>query len=83
MKMSTSLMSGGDPALLSQCLEFCQALASMGQTITFSVTLGSTFAFNLDTSVKATSSDMKITKKKKPSLEEEHSEKEIILEAEK
>ena len=65
--MATSLMSGGDPALLSQCLEFCQALASMGQTITFSVTLGSTFAFNLDTSVKATSSDMKITKKKKPS----------------
>ena len=65
--MATSIMSGGDPALLSQCLEFCQALASMGQTIPFSVTLASTLIFNLDTSVKATSSDMKITKKKKPS----------------
>ena len=52
---------------MSQCLEFCQALASMGQTISFSVTLGSTFAFNLDTRMKSTCSVIKTSKKKKPS----------------
>ena len=65
--MATSAMGGDDPALLSQCLEFCQALASMGQTISFSVTLGSTFAFNLDTRMKSTCSVVKTSKKKKPS----------------
>ena len=39
----------------------------MGHTISFSVTLGSTFTFNLDTRVKATSPVVKMTKKKKPS----------------
>mgnify|MGYP007095145959 CR=1 FL=1 len=36
---------------MSQYLDFCQALASMGQTISFSLTLGSTFYFNLGTNL--------------------------------
>ena len=58
-------MSGGDPALVKQCLDFCQALASMGQTISISLTLGSNFSFNLDTRRKAASSVEKLPKKKK------------------
>ena len=53
--------------MLKHCLDFCQALASMGQTISFSLTLGSTFSFNLDNKGKATSPVGKMTKKKKPS----------------
>ena len=60
-------MSEGDPALVSQCLDFCQALASMGQTISFSLTIGSTFSFNLDTRRKTTSPGEKVNNKKKPS----------------
>ena len=63
--MATSTLSGGEPALLKQCLDFCQALASMGQTISFSLTLGSTFSFNLDNKGKANSPVGKMTKKKK------------------
>ena len=44
-------ISGGDPALVSQWHNLCQALASMGQTISFSLTLGSTIYFNLDTNI--------------------------------
>ena len=33
MKIPTSTISGGDPALVKQCLDFCQSLASMGQNI--------------------------------------------------
>ena len=41
--------ANGDPALLTQCLEFCQALASKGQAFSISLTLGSSFTFSLDT----------------------------------
>ena len=44
-------MSVGKSSLLSQYLDFCQALASMGQTISFSLTLGSIFYFNLGTNL--------------------------------
>ena len=67
MKMATSTLSGGEPVLLKQCLDFCQALANNGQTISFSLTIGSTFSFNLDTREKATSPVEKMIKKKKPS----------------
>ena len=63
--MTTSTLSGGDPALVTQCLDFCQALASMGRTISLSLTLGSIFSFNLDTRRKPTSPDEKVMKKKK------------------
>ena len=60
-------MSGGDPALVKQCLDVCQALAIMGKTNFFSRILGSTFIFNLDTRSKAASPVGEIPKKKKPS----------------
>ena len=44
-------MSVGEPSLVSQYLDFCQALASMGQTISFSLTLDDTFYFNLGTNL--------------------------------
>ena len=58
-------MSGVEPALVSQCLDFCKAPASKGQTISFSLTLDSTFYFNLDSRRKATSPNEKVTQKKK------------------
>ena len=64
--MATSTVSGGDPVLVSQCLDFCQALASMGQAISFSLTLGSSFSFTLDTRRKTTP-ERDVEKKKKPS----------------
>ena len=36
-------------SLASQCLALCQALASQGQEFTFSVNIGSSFSFSLDT----------------------------------
>ena len=36
-------------SLASQCLALCQALASQGQEFTFSVTIGASFSFSLDT----------------------------------
>ena len=58
-------MIGGEPALLTQCLDFCQALASMRHTISFSLALGSTFFFNLDSRKKATSPSEKRPQQKK------------------
>ena len=34
--------------LTKQCLDFCQALASRSHAFTFTLTLGSTFSFSLD-----------------------------------
>ena len=39
-------------SLASQCLALCQALASQGQEFTFSVNIGSSFSFSLDTRKK-------------------------------
>ena len=44
-------MSVCESSLVSQYLDFCQALASMGQTISLSLTHGSTFYFNLGTNL--------------------------------
>ena len=43
--------------LVSKCLEFNQALAALGQTISLSINIGSIFIFNLETRVKATTLD--------------------------
>ena len=51
-----------DTPLLSKCLEFCQALASQGQVFNFSVAIGPTFTFSLDTRSKAFESQ--VNKKK-------------------
>ena len=39
--------------LVSKCMDFCQALASQGQTFHFSLNMGPTFSFSLDTRGKA------------------------------
>ena len=54
-----------DTPLLSKCLEFCQALANQGQVFNFSVAIGPTFTFSLDTRSKAVVNQ--VVKKKKPS----------------
>ena len=38
-----------DSSLATQCLDFCQALARQGKVFKFSLTIGSTFTFSLDT----------------------------------
>ena len=38
-----------DSSLATQCLDFCQVLARQGKVFKFSLTIGSTFAFSLDT----------------------------------
>jgi hypothetical protein len=80
--MASSTMSGGDSVLVSQCLDFCQALAIMEQTISFSLTLGSTYSFNLDTRKKDTSPGEKVIQKKKQSpstIRRNHRRKEEFL----
>ena len=38
--------------LVSKCMDFCQALASQGQAFNFSLAIGPTFSFSLDTRSK-------------------------------
>ena len=45
----TADMLTGDDSLASQCLAFCQTLASQGMDFHFSLTINSTFSFSLDT----------------------------------
>ena len=40
-------------ALVSKCMDFCQALATQGQAFHFSVAIGPSFSFSLDTRSKA------------------------------
>ena len=42
-------MTTVDSPLASQCMDFCYALASQNKALTFSLKIGSTFAFSLDT----------------------------------
>ena len=39
-------MASVDSSLASQCMDFCQALASQNKSFTFSLTIGSTFALH-------------------------------------
>ena len=57
--------TSGDPVLLNQCLEFCQALATKGQNFSISITLGPSFTFSLDT--RGETNHVVKKKKKKPS----------------
>ena len=55
--MAAVLSSAVDSSLASQCMAFCQALASQGKEFNFTLNIGSTFSFSLDTrgkNVKAT-----------------------------
>ena len=49
--------------MASQCMDFCHALASHQKIFTFSLTIGSTFAFSLDT--REATRKVEETKKKK------------------
>ena len=48
-EMSSSEEGAANSALVKQCLEFCQTLASMGQTINLSLSIGSNFSISLNT----------------------------------
>ena len=45
-------VDGVDATLVSKCMAFCQALASQGQAFNFSLAIGPTFSFSLDTRSK-------------------------------
>ena len=47
--MAAPAMSLDNSDLASQCMAFCQALASKGQTFSFTINVGSSFSFSLDT----------------------------------
>ena len=64
--MITSILNE-DTAMLSKCLEFCQALASHGHKFSFSLSLGPNFSFSLDTRVGAPVKQ--VTRKKSPSTQ--------------
>ena len=49
VKMTAEWSNRADSSLASQCLAFCQALASQGKDFSFSLTINSTFSFSLDT----------------------------------
>ena len=42
-----------ESSLASKCMEFCQALASQEKVFSFSIKIGNTFSFSLDTKEKA------------------------------
>ena len=61
-------MDGGGQALVTQCLEFSKALASMGQSVSLSLKIGSSFSLSLDTrEKKKVISPEKVKKKPSPS----------------
>ena len=59
--MAADLSSAVDSNLASQCMAFCQALASQGKSFSFTLKIDSTFCFSLDTR----DSDVKATLTKK------------------
>ena len=54
-------------ALVSQCLDFCQTFASRSPTFSFTLTLGDSFSFSLDTNGKEALTLQGKKKKKTPS----------------
>ena len=56
-------------SLATQCLAFCQTLASQGQAFNFSLTLGTSFSFSLDTRVEAPVPQVIRKKKTSPSTQ--------------
>ena len=55
-----------DSHLVSKCMDFCRALANQGEAINFSLTIGSSFSFSLDTRSKEMKKSFR-TKKASPS----------------
>ena len=63
--MAAMPLSEEDAKLASQCLEFCQTLADKSLTFSFSLTIGSSFSFSVDTRGKEVLASPR--KKKTPS----------------
>ena len=61
----SAAMRSDDPALVTKCLDFCQALTNMGQTFNISLSIGSSFSFSLDT--RRTTFHEAVTRKKRVS----------------
>ena len=63
--MTAMPLSEEDAKLASQCLKFCQTLADKSLTFSFSLTIGSSFSFSMDTREKEVLASPR--KKKSPS----------------
>ena len=50
--MTAMSVKEDNTALVSQCLDFCQTLAGKSLTFSFTLSLGNSFSFSLDTSGK-------------------------------
>ena len=57
----------GESDLATKCLEFCQTLSSQCSSFKFSLVVGTSFSFTLDTGVVALHNQAKAPSKKKPS----------------
>ena len=60
-------VSETNSSLTTQCLDFCQALAGQGKVFKFSITIGSSFTFSLDTKEGKANLPPRILKRKSPS----------------
>ena len=69
--MAAATMSEDNSDLASQCMAFCQALASKGQTFSFTLNVGSSFSFSLDT--REDDSTTLSKKRKSPSTQRRNS----------
>ena len=67
--VSSSLVSDSNTSLASQCLNFCRTLASQGRSVSFSLKVGSSFAFSLDTKDSENIPASKARKKLSPSTQ--------------
>ena len=69
--MAALAMSEDNSDLASQCMAFCQALASKGQTFSFTLNVGPSFTFSLDT--RGNGSTTLSKKRKSPSTQRRNS----------
>ena len=60
-------VSETDSSLTTQCLDFCQALAGQGKVFKFSVTIGSSFTFSLESKEGKATLPPRTPKRKSPS----------------
>ena len=68
--MPTPTSGHGEYAMLvTQCLDFCQTLAGKSLTFSFSLTIGTSFSFSVDTSGKGAVAPKKKKKKLTPSTQ--------------
>ena len=64
--MANSTLSGVDSTLAVKCLDFCQVLSSQGMEFNFTLNLGNSFNFSLDTRKKSKTTEF-VKKKLSPS----------------